>query len=81
MNVLQEWIETFRTLAESPSPMALLVPLLVVALLAMLGRILRRAGYPGWWALLALVPLVNLVALWVFAYTRWPAIDGSNRQT
>jgi hypothetical protein len=24
-----------------------------------------------------LVPLVNLVALWVFAYVRWPAVDGA----
>jgi uncharacterized membrane protein YhaH (DUF805 family) len=41
----------------------------------MIGRVLRRAGYSSWWALLVLVPLVNLVALWVFAYVRWPAID------
>ncbi len=39
-------------------------------------RVLRRAGYSPWWVLLVLVPLVNLVALWVFAYRRWPAIDG-----
>jgi hypothetical protein len=26
--------------------------------------------------LLGLVPVVNFVVLWVFAYARWPALDG-----
>lgn len=37
-------------------------------------RILTKAGHSGWWVLLILVPLVNLIALWVFAFTRWPAL-------
>jgi uncharacterized membrane protein YhaH (DUF805 family) len=36
-------------------------------------RILRRIGFSGWWAVLAFIPLVNLAALWVFAFARWPA--------
>jgi hypothetical protein len=36
-------------------------------------RIVRRAGYSGAWSLFALVPGVNLVLLWVFAFIRWPA--------
>lgn len=35
-------------------------------------RIVSKAGYAGPWSLLALVPLVNLVALWVFAFANWP---------
>lgn len=35
-------------------------------------RILRRLGFSGWWALLALIPWLNIVALWVFAFVRWP---------
>jgi len=35
-------------------------------------RILRRLGFSGWWALLWIIPVVNLIALWVFAYGRWP---------
>ena len=35
-------------------------------------RILRRLGFSGWWAILWIVPLVNLIALWVFAYRPWP---------
>lgn len=35
-------------------------------------RIVERAGYHGAWALLVLVPLVNIIALWVFAFSQWP---------
>lgn len=38
-------------------------------------RIVRRSGRSGWWAILAFVPYVNLIALWVFAFVRWPAVD------
>jgi uncharacterized membrane protein YhaH (DUF805 family) len=36
-------------------------------------QIVRRVGYSGWWGLLAGVPVVNVVSLWVFAFMRWPA--------
>lgn len=35
-------------------------------------RIIRRAGYSGWWFLICLVPLVNLVMFLVFAFKEWP---------
>lgn len=35
-------------------------------------RIMRKAGYSGWWCILAVIPLVNLIFLWVFAFTSWP---------
>jgi uncharacterized membrane protein YhaH (DUF805 family) len=38
-------------------------------------RIVRRAGYSGWWALLMIVPGVNVIALWALAFIRWPALD------
>jgi uncharacterized membrane protein YhaH (DUF805 family) len=41
-------------------------------------RIVRRAGYSGWWALLMIVPGVNVIALWVFAFIRWPALEPSS---
>lgn len=37
------------------------------------GRILRRAGFSAWWSILAVVPFLNLVGLWILAYVRWPA--------
>jgi ATP/ADP translocase len=35
-------------------------------------KILRRAGWNGWLALLWAVPLVNIIMLWVFAFGEWP---------
>jgi hypothetical protein len=35
-------------------------------------RIVSKAGFPGALSLLMLVPFVNLIMLWVFAFTRWP---------
>jgi hypothetical protein len=37
-------------------------------------RIVRRTGHSGWWSLLIFVPLLNFVGLWVFAFSRWPAV-------
>ena len=38
----------------------------------MLARILQRAGYSGWWALIGFTPLLPL-AVWIFAFSSWPA--------
>lgn len=42
------------------------VPMIPIA------AILKKAGFSPWWALLYIVPVINLVALFAFAYTRWP---------
>ncbi len=44
----------------------------VVVIVYPLGRILGRIGLSPFWSILAFVPVVNLVALWVLAYTAWP---------
>ena len=52
---------------------ALLV-LIVLSIVGIpIGRILSRAGFSGWLALLWLVPIVNIVALWLFAFSAWPS--------
>ncbi|MEO9240794.1 MAG: hypothetical protein ABI418_22220 [Jatrophihabitantaceae bacterium] len=52
----------------------LLVYLVVlVAMVWAYVRIIRRAGYSGWWVLIGLVPLVNVVMFFVFAFKQWPA--------
>jgi uncharacterized membrane protein YhaH (DUF805 family) len=38
-------------------------------------RVFRKAGRNGWLSLLLLVPVVNIVVVWVFAFMRWPALD------
>jgi uncharacterized membrane protein YhaH (DUF805 family) len=35
-------------------------------------RILNQAGYSGWWVLVLLVPVLNLVMFLVFAFSKWP---------
>jgi uncharacterized membrane protein YhaH (DUF805 family) len=75
VGLLGEWISAFSLLFESPSLVTLLALVLLAVPMVLMSRVLRRAGYSPWWVLLVLVPLVNLVALWVFAYMRWPAID------
>ena len=36
--------------------------------------IFTKAGFSPWLALLMLVPLVNLVVLYMVAFSRWPAL-------
>ena len=42
------------------------IPLLIFA------PISKKAGFSGWWALIMVIPLVNLIMIWVFALVRWP---------
>lgn len=49
------------------------VGLLFVVLPVWFGwRTVSKAGMPGAWALLVLVPLLNLIMLWIFAFAKWP---------
>ena len=37
--------------------------------------ILGKAGYSRWWILVSLIPILNLIMYWVFAFSRWPIED------
>lgn len=50
-----------------------LLAILIVIYIWLPVRILRRAGYSGWWVILGIIPLVNVVMIWVFAFSTWPA--------
>lgn len=50
----------------------ILYGLLAIASLVAYVVILRKAGYSGWAVLLAFIPLVNVVAFFVFAFSDWP---------
>jgi hypothetical protein len=45
--------------------------ILVVMIVAYV-KIITKAGYSGWWILIALVPLVNVVFFLIFAFSTWP---------
>jgi uncharacterized membrane protein YhaH (DUF805 family) len=47
---------------------------LFVAVLRPYARIFSRAGYSPWICLLMIVPLINIITIWIFAYAEWPAL-------
>jgi len=57
----------------------LIVTASVALIVPPVGNILRRAGYSKWWALVAIVAPLNIIALWLFAYADWRSAQrGSN---
>jgi hypothetical protein len=47
--------------------------IIVIALvLYPVGRIVKRIGFSPFWSVLVLIPLVNLIMLWVLALSDWP---------
>jgi hypothetical protein len=46
--------------------------LMVALTLYPIGRILGRLGFSPFWSVLALIPLVNLIGLWLLAFIDWP---------
>ncbi len=39
-------------------------------------KLWSRTGHSGAWALFMLVPLANIISLWVLAFKEWPALRG-----
>jgi uncharacterized membrane protein YhaH (DUF805 family) len=56
----------------------LYVAVIVLSVVAWV-KIISKAGYNGWWVLIAVVPVVNLVMFLVFAFSRWPALEERDR--
>lgn len=52
----------------------LIVILWLVVFVVPLVKILGKAGFSGWWVLLSFIPIVNIIALWIFALADWPAL-------
>lgn len=55
--------------------------LLVIAIVVVIPawRICQRTGFPGWLGVLVLIPVVNLVLLYVIAFADWP-VDQMGRR-
>lgn len=49
--------------------------LLLFSLMALSAVILSRAGKSPYWALLTIIPYLCIVAIWFFAFTKWPKVD------
>ena len=61
-------------------PFFLLLPIFVIFCLWLAYRIIEKAGFDGRWALVLLIPVVNILMIWVFALCKWPLLqDGGER--
>ena len=61
--------------------MFMVMPLLIIVLVGIpVASVLHRAGRSRWWTILAFFPLLNLIGLWVFAFSPWPALDAPSRR-
>jgi hypothetical protein len=56
-----------------------MMPIMGVLLIILFGvpiaRVIRRSGHSRWWTVVAFLPFLNLVGLWVFAFVRWPTTE------
>ena len=50
--------------------------ILLAVLIVPYWRIWSRTGHSGAWALLMMIPLANIISLWVLAFKEWPALRG-----
>lgn len=48
---------------------------LTMAWTLLLARIVGKAGFNKWWAVISLLPLINIIFVWVFAFSKWPSQD------
>lgn len=51
-----------------------MIAAVLVAVVILTLKILQKAGFSAWWCIPSLVPGLNLVLIWVFAYVRWPRL-------
>jgi len=58
--------------------LAVVIGAYVIMLVAYV-RIIQKAGYSGWWVLVGLVPVLNLVMFLVFAFSTWPVLKENER--
>jgi len=49
----------------------------LLVLLGIFGQILKKAGYSRLWALLLVVPGLNLILIWVFSFLNWPSSENA----
>ena len=51
----------------------IIILVLIVIPILIFGPVVKKAGFSRWWSLLLIVPLLNLIMVWVFAFMDWPA--------
>jgi hypothetical protein len=51
----------------------------VVVVVYPIGRILRRIGFSPLWSVLVFVPVLNVLGVWILAFTDWPKRSDSQQ--
>ena len=46
--------------------------IMIAVMVIPIAKILGRIGFSQWWAAVAIVPMVNLIFLWILAFIDWP---------
>ncbi|MGB3177183.1 MAG: hypothetical protein WBH14_04580 [Albidovulum sp.] len=59
-------------------PGLLVIVIYCVIIVVPFFQLWKRTGHSGWISLLMLVPLVNLIMLYVLAFKDWPAMKERN---
>ena len=54
---------------------ALLMLIFAVLIILPFWFIFSKAGFPQWLSLLMVVPIVNVIMLYVFAFSDWPSLQ------
>jgi hypothetical protein len=77
----QTYYNTTTTTSASGFGAAILIVLLIELVIGgfvifALSRILKKAGYSPWLCLLGIIPIVNIVMFFVFAFAEWPVLYG-----
>lgn len=53
---------------------SLLILVVLIAIhVLVFGAVALKAGFSRWWSILMVLPLINVIAIWVFAFIDWPA--------
>ena len=53
-------------------PLHLLI--LAAVIIVPFWQLFSKTGYSGWFSLLMVLPLINLIALYVLAFSDWPSL-------
>lgn len=59
---------------------AFLIAVFVVFVLWLGSKILDKAGLHKTWVFCLLIPVVNILMIWVFAFSRWPNLKPDVKQ-
>ena len=78
MDNLIETVTFFRN--TDPNVSLIIIGIMLTWTLAAGSFLLARLGIKPLWVLLLVVPGLNVLAIWLFAYVRWPRYEEAKRK-